>query len=107
MLILQFLDALEELDDRLGEGENLHVWLVIRDRVQFESAAGGTPTRRVAAMGRNAIDRNRPDRPVRALAEERPPLSGAGDWRNLQSAAQLDRGGWIMCQTEARCVAVG
>ena len=40
MLVLQFLDALEALDDRLVEGESLHVWLVIRDRGQFESAAG-------------------------------------------------------------------
>jgi hypothetical protein len=40
MLILQFLDALETLDNRLAEGESLHVWLVIRDRAQFESAAG-------------------------------------------------------------------
>jgi hypothetical protein len=27
-------------EDRLAEGESLHVWLVIRDRAQFESAAG-------------------------------------------------------------------
>jgi len=40
MLILQFLDAIQELDDRLAEGESLHVWLVIRDRAHFESAAG-------------------------------------------------------------------
>jgi hypothetical protein len=40
MLILQFLDAIEALDDRLAEGESLHVWLVIRDPGQFESAAG-------------------------------------------------------------------
>jgi hypothetical protein len=40
MLILQLLDAIEEFDDRLPEGESLHVWLVIRDRAQFESAAG-------------------------------------------------------------------
>ncbi len=40
MLILQFLDAIEALDERLAEGESLHVWLVIRDRAQFESAAG-------------------------------------------------------------------
>jgi O-acetyl-ADP-ribose deacetylase (regulator of RNase III) len=40
MLVLQFLDAIEELDDRLAEGESLHVWRVIRDRAQFESAAG-------------------------------------------------------------------
>jgi hypothetical protein len=40
LLILQFLDAIEEFDDRLPEGESLHVWLVIRDRAQFESAAG-------------------------------------------------------------------
>ena len=40
MLVLQFLDALDALDNRLAEGENLHVWLVIRDRAQFESAAG-------------------------------------------------------------------
>jgi O-acetyl-ADP-ribose deacetylase (regulator of RNase III) len=40
MLILQFIDAIEELDDRLNEGESLTVWLVIRDRTQFESAAG-------------------------------------------------------------------
>jgi O-acetyl-ADP-ribose deacetylase (regulator of RNase III) len=38
MLVLQFLDALEAFDDRLAEGESLHVWLVIRDRAQFESA---------------------------------------------------------------------
>ena len=40
MLVLQFLDAIEALDDRLAEGESLHVWLVIRERAQFESAAG-------------------------------------------------------------------
>jgi hypothetical protein len=40
MLILQFLDAIEELDDRLTDGNELHVWLVIRDRAQFESLAG-------------------------------------------------------------------
>jgi O-acetyl-ADP-ribose deacetylase (regulator of RNase III) len=40
MLILQFLNAIEELDDRLTDGEELHVWLVIRDRAQFESVAG-------------------------------------------------------------------
>jgi O-acetyl-ADP-ribose deacetylase (regulator of RNase III) len=39
MLILQFLDAIEEFDDRLPEG-SLQVWLVIRDHAQFESAAG-------------------------------------------------------------------
>ena len=40
MLILQFLDAIEELDGRIAEGQRLHVWLVIRDRAQFELAAG-------------------------------------------------------------------
>src|SRR5262249_21800515 len=40
MLVLQFLDVIEELDDRLTDEQNLHVWLVIRDRAQFESAAG-------------------------------------------------------------------
>jgi O-acetyl-ADP-ribose deacetylase (regulator of RNase III) len=40
MLILQFLDAVETLDERLKEGERLNVWLVIRDRDQFESVAG-------------------------------------------------------------------
>lgn len=40
MLILQFIDAIEELDDRLAEGESLHVWLVNRDRAQFVSAFG-------------------------------------------------------------------
>jgi hypothetical protein len=40
MLVLQFLDAIEALDDRLAECESLHVWLVIRDPAQFESAAG-------------------------------------------------------------------
>ena len=34
MLILQFLDSIEEFDDRLAEGKTLQVWLVIRDRVQ-------------------------------------------------------------------------
>ena len=36
MLILQFLDAIEELDDRLTDDRELHVLLVIRDRAQFE-----------------------------------------------------------------------
>jgi O-acetyl-ADP-ribose deacetylase (regulator of RNase III) len=40
MLVLQFLDAVETLDDRLKDGENLNVWLVIRNRAQFESAVG-------------------------------------------------------------------
>jgi O-acetyl-ADP-ribose deacetylase (regulator of RNase III) len=40
MLILQFLDSIEEFDDRLPDGKSLQVWLVIRDRVQLESAAG-------------------------------------------------------------------
>jgi hypothetical protein len=40
MLILQLLDAIEEFDDGLTDGEEFHVWLVIRDRAQFESAAG-------------------------------------------------------------------
>jgi O-acetyl-ADP-ribose deacetylase (regulator of RNase III) len=40
MLILQFLDSVEEFDDRLPEGRSLQVWLVIRDRAQFELAAG-------------------------------------------------------------------
>jgi O-acetyl-ADP-ribose deacetylase (regulator of RNase III) len=38
MLILQYLDAVEALSDRLKDGENLNVWLVIRDRAQFECA---------------------------------------------------------------------
>lgn len=40
MLILQFLDAIQEFDGRFPEGLNFNVWLVIRDRAQFESAAG-------------------------------------------------------------------
>jgi O-acetyl-ADP-ribose deacetylase (regulator of RNase III) len=40
MLILQFLDALEILDEKLKEGERLNIWLVIRDRHQFDSVAG-------------------------------------------------------------------
>ena len=40
MLILQFLDAVETLGNRLQDGENLKVWLVILDHAQFESAAG-------------------------------------------------------------------
>ncbi len=40
MLVLQFLDTIDELDDRLTKGETLQVWLVIRDRLQFESVAG-------------------------------------------------------------------
>jgi O-acetyl-ADP-ribose deacetylase (regulator of RNase III) len=39
MLILQFLDSLEEAGARLADAE-LNVWLVIRDPDQFESAAG-------------------------------------------------------------------
>jgi O-acetyl-ADP-ribose deacetylase (regulator of RNase III) len=41
MLILQFLDAVESLDDRLQEGENLNIWLVIRDPDQFKSVVSG------------------------------------------------------------------
>jgi O-acetyl-ADP-ribose deacetylase (regulator of RNase III) len=40
MLILQFMDAVETLDDRLTHDEKLTVWLVIRDRAQFEAAVG-------------------------------------------------------------------
>ena len=40
MLVLQFLDAIETFDERLKEGESLNVWLVIRDRGQFESVVG-------------------------------------------------------------------
>jgi len=40
MLILQFIDAVETLADRLTKTESLSVWLVIRDRAQFECAAG-------------------------------------------------------------------
>jgi O-acetyl-ADP-ribose deacetylase (regulator of RNase III) len=40
MLILQFLDAVESLDERLKDGELLNVWLVIRDRDQFYSVVG-------------------------------------------------------------------
>ena len=40
MLILQFLDAVEALDDRIKDGEDLNVWLVIRDRAQFDSTVG-------------------------------------------------------------------
>jgi O-acetyl-ADP-ribose deacetylase (regulator of RNase III) len=39
LLVLQFLDLIEAFDKRLAEGEHLEVWLVIRDRAQFESAA--------------------------------------------------------------------
>jgi hypothetical protein len=38
MLILQFLDAVETLDDRLQDGENLNVWLMINGHDQFELA---------------------------------------------------------------------
>jgi O-acetyl-ADP-ribose deacetylase (regulator of RNase III) len=40
MLILQFIDALETLDRKFENAEPLKVWLVIRDRDQFESVAG-------------------------------------------------------------------
>jgi O-acetyl-ADP-ribose deacetylase (regulator of RNase III) len=40
MLILQFLDAIESLDERLSDGTKLEVWLVIRDRAKFESTVG-------------------------------------------------------------------
>jgi O-acetyl-ADP-ribose deacetylase (regulator of RNase III) len=40
MLILQFLDVIEDLDDRLTDPETLHIWLVIRNHAQFLSAAG-------------------------------------------------------------------
>jgi hypothetical protein len=33
------LNAIEEFDERFNEGETVDVWLVIRDRAQFESAA--------------------------------------------------------------------
>jgi O-acetyl-ADP-ribose deacetylase (regulator of RNase III) len=37
MLVLQFLDAIETLDERLTDDEHLNAWLVIRDRDQFDS----------------------------------------------------------------------
>jgi O-acetyl-ADP-ribose deacetylase (regulator of RNase III) len=40
MLILQFIDAVETLADRVTKDQTLAVWLVIRDRVQFESTVG-------------------------------------------------------------------
>jgi len=40
VLVGEFRDAVENLDDRLKEGESLNVWLVIRDRGQFESVVG-------------------------------------------------------------------
>ena len=40
MLILQFIDAVETIDQRLKKGESLNVWLVIRDPSQFDSAIG-------------------------------------------------------------------
>jgi O-acetyl-ADP-ribose deacetylase (regulator of RNase III) len=40
MLILQFLDAIESLDGRLQDGEELNVWLVILNPAQFRAAAG-------------------------------------------------------------------
>jgi O-acetyl-ADP-ribose deacetylase (regulator of RNase III) len=40
MLIQQFLRAVQSFDDRLPDGEGLDIWLVIRDRSQFESIAG-------------------------------------------------------------------
>jgi hypothetical protein len=40
MLTLQFLDAVEALDDRLKEGEKINVWLVIGNRKQFDSVVG-------------------------------------------------------------------
>lgn len=40
MLILQFFDAVESVGRQFQIGEPLNVWLVIRDRGQFESLAG-------------------------------------------------------------------
>jgi O-acetyl-ADP-ribose deacetylase (regulator of RNase III) len=40
MLILQFFDAVESVGRQFEIGEPLNVWLVIRDRGQFESLAG-------------------------------------------------------------------
>jgi hypothetical protein len=40
LLVLQFLDVVEEFDNKLADGESLDVWLVIRDRTQFDSVAG-------------------------------------------------------------------
>lgn len=40
MLLLQFLDAIENFDRQLSGSESLHVWLVIRERSQFDSVVG-------------------------------------------------------------------
>jgi O-acetyl-ADP-ribose deacetylase (regulator of RNase III) len=40
MLILQFIDIVEEFDRRLTGDEELQVWLVIHDPTQFKSVAG-------------------------------------------------------------------
>ncbi len=40
LLVAQFLDAVEALDDRMGDDESLSVWLVIRERDQFDSVVG-------------------------------------------------------------------
>ena len=40
MLILQFLDALETLSERLNDQETLNIWLVIREQDQFSSIVG-------------------------------------------------------------------
>jgi O-acetyl-ADP-ribose deacetylase (regulator of RNase III) len=40
MLIQQFLDVVETFDERLEDGQALNIWLVIRDRDQFESVVG-------------------------------------------------------------------
>jgi O-acetyl-ADP-ribose deacetylase (regulator of RNase III) len=40
MLTLQFIDAVETLDHRLKMGETLNVWLVIKDRAQYDCAVG-------------------------------------------------------------------
>ena len=40
MLVLQFLEAIEALDERMTNHESLTVWLVIREQSQFESVVG-------------------------------------------------------------------
>jgi hypothetical protein len=39
LLILQFLDAIDCLDERLESNEDFDIWLVIRDSAQFEAAS--------------------------------------------------------------------
>ena len=98
MLILQFLDALEVFDDRLAEGESLHVWLVIRDRAQFESAAGVFLDLLLQERSKMAVVRLKPSGlPMLDRFADRLSQRTNEDWAKWQLCRYAEIAGELIC----------